>query len=161
VGGIIKRVNGTDDLTRTGGLWRAAPWLGILFLFQALSLAGLPPLSGFWGKFMIVQEGLSQGEWVLVTLSLVASVLTLLSMLKIWLGAFWRGEAAAPLNWDAGARRMTAVGLGMVVVSLCIGLGAPKVLATARHAAAEVLDRKGYVAAVYGANQVVYEGKQP
>ena len=75
-----------------------------------MSLAGLPPLSGFWGKYMIVQEGLRQEEWVLVAMSLVASVLTLMSMLKIWLGAFWRGEPAMPLRWDGAAKRMTAVG---------------------------------------------------
>jgi multicomponent Na+:H+ antiporter subunit D len=160
-GGIIQRVNGTDDLARTGGLWRVAPWLGILFLVQAMSLAGLPPLSGFWGKFMIVQEGLAQGEWVLVGLSLVASVLTLVSMLKIWLGAFWRGEPANPLRWDAGAKRMTAVGLGMVAVSLVIGLGAAPILRTAEHAARETLDRPGYVAAVMGTNAILHEGKHP
>jgi multicomponent Na+:H+ antiporter subunit D len=161
VGGVVIRANGTDDLARTGGLWRAAPWLGIVFVVQAMSLAGLPPLSGFWGKFMIIQEGLTQGEWVLVGLSLVASILTLLSMLKIWLGAFWRGEPAAPLNYDRGARRMTAVGLGMVAVSLVIGFGAEGFVKLARHAAIETLDRPGYVNAVMSANDTVYEGKHP
>jgi multicomponent Na+:H+ antiporter subunit D len=126
-----------------------------------MSLAGLPPLSGFWGKFMIIQEGLTQGEWVLIGLSLVASVLTLMSMLKIWLGAFWRGEPAQPLNYDWRAKRMTAVGLGMVAVSLVIGLGAESVVKVARHAAIETLNRPGYVNAVMSANSTVYEGKHP
>lgn len=160
-GGIIKRVNGTDDLAKTGGLWRVAPWLGILFLLQAMSLAGLPPLSGFWGKFMIIQEGLRLGEWTLVGMSLVASVLTLMSMLKIWLGAFWRDEAAAPVRWDARAKGMTVIGLGMVGVSLGIGLGAGKVFQTAEHAARETLDRAGYVEAVRAANTINHEGKHP
>jgi multicomponent Na+:H+ antiporter subunit D len=161
VGGVIVRANGTDDLNRTGGLWRAAPWLGIVFVVQAMSLAGLPPLSGFWGKFMIIQEGLTQGEWALVGLSLVASILTLMSMLKIWLGAFWRGEAAAPLNYDGRAKRMTAVGLGMVAVSLVIGFGAEIFVKTSKHAAAETLDRAGYVRTVKAADATIYEGKHP
>ncbi|CAM2863655.1 proton-conducting transporter membrane subunit [Rariglobus hedericola] len=161
VGGVIVRANGTDDLNRTGGLWRAAPWLGIVFVFQAMSLAGLPPLSGFWGKFMIIQEGLTQGEWALVAMSLIASILTLMSMLKIWLGAFWRGEAAAPLNYDKRAKRMTAVGLGMVAVSLLIGFGAEIFVKTAKHAALETLDRPGYVRTVMSANETIYEGKHP
>lgn len=161
VGGVVIRANGSDDLSRTGGLWRAAPWLGVVFVIQAMSLAGLPPLSGFWGKFMIIQEGLTQGEWVLIGLSLVASVLTLMSMLKIWLGAFWRGEPAQPLNYDWRAKRMTAVGLGMVAVSLVIGFGAESVVKVARHAAIETLNRPGYVNAVMSANSTVYEGKHP
>lgn len=161
VGGVVIRANGTDDLARTGGLWRAAPWLGIVFVIQAMSLAGLPPLSGFWGKFMIIQEGLSQGEWVLVGMSLVASVLTMMSMLKIWLGAFWRGDAAASVNYDKNAKRMTAVGVGMVAVSLVIGLGAETFVKVARHAANETLDRAGYVSVVKAANSTIYEGKHP
>lgn len=161
VGGVIVRANGTDELNRTGGLWRAAPWLGMVFVLQAMSLAGLPPLSGFWGKFMIIQEGLTQGEWVLVGLSLVASILTLMSMLKIWLGAFWRGEPAAPLNYDVRAKRMTAVGLAMVAVSLVIGLGAEFFVKTAKHAATETLDRTGYVHTVLSANDRLCEGKHP
>jgi multicomponent Na+:H+ antiporter subunit D len=161
VGGLVVRAHGTDELKHTGGLWQAAPWLGLLFLLQAMSLAGLPPLSGFWGKLMIVQEGFLQGEWVLVTLSLVASVLTLTSMLKIWLGAFWSAAPATPVRWDGPARRMSAAGLGLAAVSLGIGLGAEFFLRIATRAAHETLDRPGYVRTVLGANATHFPGKHP
>lgn len=161
VGGAVARAHGTDDLARGGGLWRMSPWLGIVFVLQAMSLAGLPPLSGFWGKFMIVQEGFSQERWVLVSLSLVASILTLLSMLKIWLGAFWAEEPGTSVRRDAGSRRMVGVGLGMVIVSLVIGLMPQPLLRVAEHAAHAVLDRPGYVAAVRAANQLEVPGKHP
>ena len=160
-GGVIIRANGTDDLAHTGGLWRTAPWLGLLFLFQAMSLAGLPPLSGFWGKLMIIQEGFTQSQWTLVVCSLVASILTLVSMLKIWLGAFWRGTPSGPVCYDRRARAMTAVGLAMVGVSLMIGLGAEIFLRVADRAARETLDRPGYVRTVLGANATLYQDKQP
>ena len=41
----------------------AAPWLGVLFLCQALSLAGLPPLSGFWGKYLILVVGIEGAHY--------------------------------------------------------------------------------------------------
>jgi len=160
-GGIVIRANGTDDLARTGGLWQAAPWLGLFFLLQAMSLAGIPPLSGFWGKLMIVQEGFVQREWVLVTLSLVASVLTMMSMLKIWLGAFWKKPPPAAVRVDAGSRRMTAVGVAMLAVSLTIGLGAEFFIRIASRAAHETLDRAGYVRSVNDANTTLYPGKHP
>lgn len=162
VGGSVARLNGTDDLASTGGLWRAAPWLGIAFVLQAMSLAGLPPLSGFWGKFMIIQEGFTQGEWVLVTMSLVASILTLMSMLKIWLGAFWKAAPEdRPVVTTRRTRGMTAVIVAMACVSLCIGLGAEKFLRIAKHAADETLDRAGYVANVRAANETLYPSKTP
>lgn len=162
VGGSIAKLNGTDDLAQTGGLWRAAPWLGIGFVLQAMSLAGLPPLSGFWGKFMIIQEGFTQREWVLVTLSLVASILTLMSMLKIWLGAFWKASPdAAPVIATGRTRAMTAVIVGMSCVSLCIGFGAETFLRVAKFAAAEALDRAGYATNVRAANETLYPSKTP
>lgn len=162
VSGSIAKLNGTDDLARTGGLWRAAPWLGIAFVLQAMSLAGLPPLSGFWGKFMIIQEGFTQGEWVLVAMSLVASILTLMSMLKIWLGAFWKAAPeGTPVASSGSTRAMTAVIVAMACVSLVIGFGAEKFLRVAKHAADETLDRAGYVANVQAANETLYPSKTP
>jgi multicomponent Na+:H+ antiporter subunit D len=162
VGGSVAKLNGSDELAQTGGLWRAAPWLGIGFVLQAMSLAGLPPLSGFWGKFMIIQEGFTQGEWVLVVLSLVASVLTLMSMLKIWLGAFWKAAPEdRPVRVCGRSRAMSAVIVGMAAVSLCIGFGAEKFVRIAKHAADETLDRAGYVERVRGANETLYPSKTP
>jgi len=149
IGGVAALLNRTDDLGRMGGLWREVPWLGLLFLVQALSLAGLPPLSGFWGKYLIVVEGLGTGEYVLVGVSLVASVLTLFSMLKIWLAAFWgSGEGVVVRRDDARWRPLAWVCGGMAAVSLAIGLGAEGLARVARVAADAALDQAGYVQAV-------------
>jgi multicomponent Na+:H+ antiporter subunit D len=121
--GVIS-VLGTDHLKRTGGLWKSNPWLGLSFLFMAFSLAGLPPLSGFWAKLWILMEGLHLGFYFLVAVSLVASVLTLASMLKIWFGAFWQplpegspvkpgGRVPAPLV--VALLLMTIVSAGVVI----------------------------------------------
>ncbi len=152
VGGVATVLNRTDDLDRMGHLWRATPWVGIVFLLQALSLAGIPPLSGFWGKYVIIVEGLHQGEYWLIAASLVASVLTLFSMLKIWMAAFWAGPAGlTPRTDDARWRPMLAVVGGMTLLSLGIGLGAEGVMQLALRAADAALDQQGYVRLVLGA----------
>lgn len=162
VGGVVLRIHGTDRLDARGGLWTAAPILSIAFLLQALSLAGIPPLSGFWGKFLVIREGLSQGQWTLVLLSLVASVLTLVSMLKIWFGVFWSKQPeGVPLRLTPSSRRMTAAVCLLVLVSLGIGLGAERVFEVAEHAANETLDRAGYVQAVRAVNQGLKGGEGP
>lgn len=150
IGGIAVVLNRSDDLDHTGQLWRVTPWVGILFLFQALSLAGIPPLSGFWGKYLIIVEGLREGAYALVVASLVASMLTLFSMVKIWFGVFWsappgvrvrtRDRRWKPMSWIVGV---------MVLVSLAIGLGVEGVLQVATQAAEQALDQAAYVERVF------------
>jgi multicomponent Na+:H+ antiporter subunit D len=146
VGGTVVVLNRTDDLEKTGKLWLVTPVLGVVFLLQALSLAGIPPFSGFWGKYMIIVEGLRQQEWVLVFCALLAGVLTLFSMLKIWNGAFWAAEAKERVHTDELRwRPMTAVAAGMTILSLGIGFGAEFFLTIAHEAARQVMDRPAYI----------------
>ena len=63
VAGIVKRLGGTLDLGSLGGLYRRRPALALLFLVPAFSLAGIPPLSGFWGKLVLVKAGLDSGHY--------------------------------------------------------------------------------------------------
>jgi multicomponent Na+:H+ antiporter subunit D len=149
IGGVGACLNRTDDLERMGNLWTQVPWLGLLFLAQALSLAGLPPLSGFWGKYLIVVVGLEQREYWLVAASVIASLLTLFSMLKIWLSAFWTPRSATPVHRDDPRwPRLAAVAAVMTAVSLAIGLGAEYGFRVARLAAHQALDQRGYAEAV-------------
>src|SRR5690606_18966758 len=53
IAGAIRRAGGSFDLLRSGGLFRSAPFLAMLFAVPALSLAGLPPMSGFWAKLVV------------------------------------------------------------------------------------------------------------
>ena len=58
VEGIIERNTGSSSLDDVSGLARKSPFLAVLFLIPAMSLAGFPPLSGFLAKFAIVRGGL-------------------------------------------------------------------------------------------------------
>ncbi len=155
IGGAAAQLNQTDDLRHMGGLWKSAPILGLFFLAQALSLAGIPPLSGFWGKYLIVVEGLAQDKIAFVVGSLVASVLTLFSMLKIWLGAFW-GEQPEDRSSPFENRSQSfsfwgkaAVCGALVTVSLVIGLGMPFFLEIAQKAALDSMDQRRFIEFVF------------
>ncbi len=149
IGGVAARLQGTDDLARMGGLARTAPWLATAFVLQAFSLAGIPPLSGFWGKYVIVLEALRQERVVFAAAAVVAGVLTLVSMLKIWIGAFWgrapEGHGPKP---GSATRVPLFTSLALVCLSLAIGLGFPTVFRLAEVAARSALDGPGYAAFV-------------
>jgi multicomponent Na+:H+ antiporter subunit D len=124
IAAIVWRLTGSYDLRRIGGLYRLRPGLAVLFLIPALSLVGIPPLSGFWAKLLVLQEAIAQGRVAWTVVALLVSVLTLYSMMKIWMEAFWKPHPDA--HWRPPvATRLTPAWLatiGLALVTLCIGL---------------------------------------
>lgn len=151
MGGAGMFYNHTDNLARMGGLAKASPILAGCFLIQAFSLAGVPPLSGFWGKYLIILTGLDRGHYWLVFAAILASVLTLVSMLKVWLSAFWQkvpddGQVEPSSRQSQAMVLLAAV---MTATSLCIGLGAEPFFQLAQTAAESLFDPTEYQRAVF------------
>jgi multicomponent Na+:H+ antiporter subunit D len=153
VSGIAERLKGSFELKRLGGLYHEQPLLGLLFLIPALSLAGIPPLSGFWAKLLLVRSGLDVEGYVIVTVALAVSLLTLFSMTKIWAEAFWKptpeGSTGVGLT-RAGWRQTLGPVAALALVTVAIGAFAEPVLALAMRAAEQLLDPAEYVRAVFG-----------
>ncbi|GAH79519.1 unnamed protein product, partial [marine sediment metagenome] len=63
--GIIEYKTGVRDITKLGGMMKTLPITGTAFLLCALSVAGIPPLVGFWGKFLIVTAPIKEGQFIL------------------------------------------------------------------------------------------------
>jgi multicomponent Na+:H+ antiporter subunit D len=153
VAGVAERLVGSFRLENLGGLYRAHPWLAVLFIVPAFSLAGFPPLSGFWAKLILIKAGFDAGAYVIVGVALVVGLLTLFSMTKIWNGAFWKplaeGLAVRPAS-GAGVALMASPVAVLAVLTLVIGLWAEPFLVFAEAAAASLLDPTAYVDAVLG-----------
>lgn len=96
ISGVVWRLRGSYALPALGGLYREAPALGLLFAIPALSLAGMPPLSGFVAKLALVQAGLADAQFAIVGAALMVGLLTLFSMAKIWHEAFWKDPPRVP-----------------------------------------------------------------
>jgi multicomponent Na+:H+ antiporter subunit D len=148
--GLVEHRAGTGHLDRLGGLIRTAPVVAVLFLLPALSLAGVPPFSGFVAKLALIDAGLAGGWWGVVAMSLLVSLLTLFSMTKIWSGAFW-GEVAPAVELQRRVPvSMLASTASLVLLSLAVALFAGPLYALAERAAEDLLDRGVYVRAVLG-----------
>jgi multicomponent Na+:H+ antiporter subunit D len=85
----IEVAGGTGRLDRLGGLARREPLLAAAFMLGALSLAGVPPLSGFVAKLGIVTAAVGEGDYLAGAVAVGVSLATLLVMLRIWSIAFW------------------------------------------------------------------------
>lgn len=155
ISGVVGRLRGTFDLKKLGGLYKRQGRLATLFLVAALSLAGLPPSSGFFAKLSLVQAGLAQGQFAIVAVSLGVSLLTLFSMIKIWNEAFWKqtpelkeeseGEISLQKDWS-----WLAPILFLVAVIFLISFGVGPVFQIAAQAGQQLMSPQLYIQAVLG-----------
>ncbi len=154
IAGAMRRMGSDHHLSRAGGLWRSEPLLAVLFLVPALSLAGIPPLSGFWGKFMVIKASIEANQMLLAGTALLVGLLTLFSMIKIWNLAFWqaRPASAGPAPGLSGRERVTLLApiVLLACVTLTIGLWVEPFSAFAVATGADLLSRTDYVEAVLG-----------
>ncbi len=152
LGGAVRHLRGTYDLKPLGGLMTATPGLAVLFLVPALSLAGIPPLSGFWAKLAVLRAGLQGGEYVAVAAAIFAGLLTLLSMMKIWNEAFWKtppdGVGSGPAASRGQLLLLVAPIAMLALVTLLIGLFPQPLFEFAGQAADQLLDPSAYAEAV-------------
>jgi len=101
-----KKVIG-DELDDLDGLYSRAPVEAVLMLVFMLSLAGIPPLAGFWGKYFIFLSLIETGHYVLASLGVLYSVFGLYYYLKIANAMFMReaekGEETLPVSYSMRA----------------------------------------------------------
>ncbi len=152
VGGLIENHQGTSTLDRSGGLALKRPIIAVLFAIPALSLAGLPPFSGFVAKLGVISAGIDADQTLIVIVALVAGALTLLSMTKIWIGVFWgeatKASAGPPANPSSRANRNLMIGATSLAVAgtLAISAMAGGLYDLADRAAADLRDQSTYIA---------------
>ncbi len=147
VAGLIHRACGSYDLRRAGGLMAASPILTALFLVPALSLAGVPPLSGFWAKLLVIDASFRSDQAWLGGIALLVGLLTLFSMSKIWIEGFWRPAAGRQVTRGLPLPMLAASGL-LAVVTIAFSVWPEPLVAYAANAAAALANPDDYVAAV-------------
>lgn len=152
VEGIIEKETEASSFDKVGGLARRSGYLALLFMIPAFSLAGLPPFSGFLAKYTLVRAGFDDGQWVIITIAIATSLLTLISMTKIWIGLFW-GEVKpeVPPSRVGILRHHRLMSTSTVVLIMCtvgVALFAGPLYNYCLGAADQILDPMMYITAV-------------
>jgi multicomponent K+:H+ antiporter subunit D len=152
----IRRSRGAaSDRFDTMVLIRDGRWLGIGFFFAAVALAGLPPMSGFIGKIMILDAALSHPwRWIVLAGVLTASLLILVALIRSGSFLFFRPQGmASDENVQAGESPKQAtlwiIG-GMLVVAPLLVLLAGGVMEFTTEIAKQLQDVPKYIEAVLG-----------
>jgi len=153
VSGVVYRLQGSFHLKKLGGLYKSSPTLCFCFLIPALSLAGVPPLSGFFAKFILLKEVLGNQKYVIAFILLGVSLLTLFSMMKIWTEVFWKALPDNQHQRRLPRRERTLLLLPIIVLAgltVLIGIYAEPLYAISLRAAEQLINPVDYVETVLG-----------
>ncbi len=82
--GIIEQKTGTKDIKQMGGMMKVLPVTGVASALCALSVAGIPPLAGFWGKFLIIVGPIKEHQFIFAGLAVASCILTLLYLIRLF-----------------------------------------------------------------------------
>lgn len=148
LGGVIVGVAGTERLPEISGLMKRHAWLSWLFFISALSLAGVPPLSGFVGKVLLVQGGYHAASYWMVGLSMLISLLILYSVMRIFIQGLWGEQRLTTAEEIGGSRKFLGPATFLVMLSVAIGLGAEGIYPYISLAGEQLMDPAGYIESV-------------
>jgi multicomponent Na+:H+ antiporter subunit D len=147
VSGLFLRQRRTTNLAALGGMYRGQPAVAALAMIPLFSLAGVPPLSGFVAKLAVIRGVLESGHYWVAAVGLTVSLLTVLSMARLWDAAFWK-EAPTPARTERLSATMLAPIAALVSLTLGLTIAAGPVFDLSIRAAEQLLDRDAYVGAV-------------
>lgn len=140
--GLIVNQGRTPKLSELSGLVKSQPVLAAVFLGLGLSLAGVPPFTGFWPKVYLIQAGLAAENYGAVAAIVVSGFITLVVVGRTFALVFWRTDDVSPLDASDSTAvvsaapappRMTAKWalVGLATLSLFLGAAPEPLLAFA------------------------------
>ena len=148
VAGMIAKLKGSFYLKDVGGLFKQSPVAAILFIIPAFALAGIPPLSGFFAKFILIKAGIEAQVWVITGIAILTGMLTLYSMIKIWNEAFLKIDTVDLKDKTAITNLsfmelLPSILLG--IISILMGLFAPQIFDLTFEAANQLITPVNYI----------------
>lgn len=154
VAGWVHRQKGTLNLKVLGDVFRENTLWGVLFFISAFSLAGLPPLSGFIGKYLVIKAGIEADQIFISLVALFVGLFTLFSMVKIWMEVFWKkqpDDAPKTIQHKPHSDQwMLVSAFIMAILIVAMGIWSKPIVDFCELAAADLLNPSKYIYYVIG-----------
>ena len=121
----VENANDRTDIEAYNGLYKTNPWLALVMMLAVFSLAGIPPLGGFFSKFIIFRAVAMRGEWVLLLVATLNTVISLYCYLRIVRAMFIETPASDATRfrtdaWNGASLIFCTVGI--IAVGLISGV---------------------------------------
>lgn len=148
LGGLVIQVAGTSNLKEMGGMMKRHPAMGWMLFITALSIAGIPPLSGFTGKLLIIQGALQEHYYWFTGISLASSFIVLYSLVRLFMSVFWGEEKVQPNPSSAPSRGLLISTAGLLIIMIMMGLGSESVYQLISEAGNTLMNPQIYIDAI-------------
>ena len=157
IAGLIRQLRGTMNMTKLVGIYAEYPKISLLIAIVLFSLAGIPPLSGFWPKIYLIEAAFDSKNYFFIISIIIGSFITLYVIAKLWSEVFWKDAAQdegivdsfKPLEFYKKVLLVLPIGL-LTLTTLYIGLNAEMIIKVADKISTEMLDTRPYINAVLG-----------
>ncbi len=116
---ILENAVANNELEGFNGLYKRNPWLAVSLTIAMLSLAGIPPLSGFFGKYMVFALALQQGYVGLVLLAVGTSLVGVYYYFKVIVAMFFKDLNGTFVSVTRSSQLMLGI---LVVLIFLLGL---------------------------------------
>jgi len=114
---LYARYSGSEEIDDYAGLARRSPPMAFIMLLALLSMAGIPPLAGFVGKFFLFAAAYQAGLWWLVIIAIINSVISLFYYLKVLRVCYFEEPRQdAPMPIPAPFRLSLGISLAAIAV---------------------------------------------
>lgn len=147
---LIVRARGEDgDRLEPGAAMPGGVLLGALFLMLAMALAGMPPLSGFFGKLLILHAALDDPHMAIhYAVILVSSFVIIVALARSGSTLFYQAQADIPPTGLSPQKAALPAVLGLLLAAPLMVVLAQPITALLEATALQLHDTRGYVDAV-------------
>lgn len=83
VASVLRSQTGVETISGLRGLYRSSPWLAWTLSLALFSLAGIPPVAGFFGKLFLLMSGAAKGNFVFIGIAALNMILSLYYYLRV------------------------------------------------------------------------------
>jgi len=118
----LEKAAGTTDMDKLGGMEHPMPWTSWTSVIALLSTAGVPPLSGFWSKLLIILALWESGLKTYAVLALLFSIVTLAYFMVMQRKVFFGEKSAAAKSSAEVSAPLLAPAVLMSAVIVALGL---------------------------------------
>ena len=125
VAAAISNASGVETISGYKGLYSTNPKLSLIMMLALFSLAGIPPVAGFFGKFFLFTSAGSQGYYILILIAVLNATISLYYYLGVVKAMFIdKNESPITQFKSSGAMRLSLVisALGIVSVGFASGI---------------------------------------
>lgn len=112
---VFKNV-GSDKITAFNGLGKKNPLLAAALTIAMLSMGGIPPLAGFFGKYYIFSEAIREGHIVLTIIAVINSIVSIYYYFKVMMAMYTKSSDEGSASFEVPMTYAIVIGLSVLLM---------------------------------------------